>query len=99
MSQSSKLTATVAAAAIILAAQTASADMLTAIGPGEGEVSIVAWPGYIERGESDPAYDWVTGFEKATGTRVAVIQKSFTRPVTSAATANANGTVKPVNPR
>ena len=54
MSQSSKLTATVAAVAIVLAAQTASADMLTAIGAGEGEVSIVAWPGYIERGESDP---------------------------------------------
>ena len=72
MSQSSKLTATVAAAAIVLAAQTASADMLTAIGAGEGEVSIVAWPGYIERGESDPAYDWVTGFEKATGCKVTV---------------------------
>src|SRR5207249_3770801 len=27
----------------------------------------VAWPGYIERGESDKNYDWVTGFEKATG--------------------------------
>ena len=63
MSQSIKLTATVAA--MVLAAQAASADMLTAIGAGEGEVSIVAWPGYIERGESDPAYDWVTGFEKA----------------------------------
>jgi putative spermidine/putrescine transport system substrate-binding protein len=72
MSQSSKLTASVAAAAIVLAAQTASADMLTAIGAGEGEVSIVAWPGYIERGESDPAYDWVTGFEKATGCKVTV---------------------------
>ena len=70
MSQSIKLTATVAA--IVLAAQTASADMLTAIGAGEGEVSIVAWPGYIERGESDPAYDWVTGFEKATGCKVTV---------------------------
>ena len=46
--------------------------MLTAIGAGEGEVSIVAWPGYIERGESDPTYDWVTGFEKATGCKVTV---------------------------
>ncbi len=39
---------------------------------GEGEVDIVAWPGYIERGETDPAYDWVTGFEAATGCKVKV---------------------------
>lgn len=37
---------------------------------GEGEVSIVAWPGYIERGETDPNYDWVTDFEEATGCQV-----------------------------
>lgn len=34
---------------------------------GEGQVDIIAWPGYIERGETDPAYDWVTAFEKETG--------------------------------
>jgi putative spermidine/putrescine transport system substrate-binding protein len=39
---------------------------------GEGEVDIVAWAGYIERGESDKNYDWVTGFEKATGCKVNV---------------------------
>ena len=39
---------------------------------GEGEVDIVAWPGYIERGESDKNYDWVTGFEKETGCKVKV---------------------------
>ncbi len=39
---------------------------------GEGEVSIVAWPGYIERGETDPNYDWVTDFEEATGCKVNV---------------------------
>lgn len=39
---------------------------------GEGEVSIVAWPGYIERGETDPAFDWVTDFEEATGCQVNV---------------------------
>ncbi len=38
----------------------------------EGEVDIVAWPGYIERGESDKNYDWVTGFEKDTGCKVNV---------------------------
>jgi putative spermidine/putrescine transport system substrate-binding protein len=72
MSQLSKLTAAVTAAAFVLAGPAASADMLTSIGQGEGEVSIVAWPGYIERGESDPNYDWVTGFEKATGCKVTV---------------------------
>lgn len=38
----------------------------------EGEVSIVAWAGYIERGETDPAFDWVTDFEAATGCAVSV---------------------------
>jgi putative spermidine/putrescine transport system substrate-binding protein len=47
-------------------------ELPTAVGPGEGAVNIVAWVGYIERGESDPAYDWVTGFEKDTGCKVAV---------------------------
>jgi putative spermidine/putrescine transport system substrate-binding protein len=72
MSQRRKLTATVAAAAFVFASQAASADMVTSVGAGEGEVSIVAWPGYIERGESDPNYDWVTGFEKDTGCKVTV---------------------------
>ncbi|MEO7380811.1 MAG: ABC transporter substrate-binding protein [Paracoccaceae bacterium] len=45
---------------------------VTALGAGEGEVDIVAWPGYVERGESDKAYDWVTGFEKDTGCMVKV---------------------------
>jgi putative spermidine/putrescine transport system substrate-binding protein len=36
----------------------------------EGQVDIVAWPGYIERGETDKAYDWVTGFEADTGCKV-----------------------------
>lgn len=38
----------------------------------EGQVDIVAWPGYIERGDSDKAYDWVTQFEKDTGCKVNV---------------------------
>jgi len=45
---------------------------LAAIGPGEGAVSIVAWAGYIERGETDKAYDWVTAFEADTGCKVSV---------------------------
>jgi putative spermidine/putrescine transport system substrate-binding protein len=38
----------------------------------EGQLDIVAWPGYIERGESDKAYDWVSGFEAQTGCKVNV---------------------------
>ncbi len=49
-----------------------SQAMMTEVGPGEGQVDIVAWPGYIERGESDPTYDWVTQFEKDTGCQVTV---------------------------
>jgi len=67
-----KLTAAALAATVGLCAGTAAADMIKTLGKGEGEVAIVAWPGYIERGESDPNYDWVTGFEKETGCKVTV---------------------------
>jgi len=50
----------------------ASADMVREIGAGEGAVDIVAWPGYIERGDTNEAFDWVTGFEDATGCKVRV---------------------------
>lgn len=45
---------------------------LQEIGEGEGEVNIIAWAGYIERGETDPAYDWVTSFEEETDCTVNV---------------------------
>jgi putative spermidine/putrescine transport system substrate-binding protein len=45
---------------------------IAAVGDGEGQVDIVAWPGYIERGETDKAFDWVTKFEEATGCKVNV---------------------------
>lgn len=44
--------------------------MLQSVGAGEGEVDIIAWAGYIERGETDKNYDWVTQFEKDTGCKV-----------------------------
>lgn len=50
----------------------AQGGMLQSIGQGEGALSIIAWAGYIERGETDKNYDWVTGFEKATGCKVGV---------------------------
>ena len=43
-----------------------------AIGKGEGQVDIVAWPGYIERGATDKKFDWVTDFEKKTSCKVNV---------------------------
>jgi putative spermidine/putrescine transport system substrate-binding protein len=52
--------------------QVMAQEMLQSLGAGEGEVSIIAWAGYIERGETDPAYDWVTEFEKATSCKVSV---------------------------
>ena len=51
---------------------TESKAPLQEIGEGEGEVSIIAWAGYIERGETDPNYDWVTQFEEETGCMVSV---------------------------
>lgn len=54
------------------ATEAAATEAPAATGAGEGEVAIVAWPGYIERGANDPAYDWVTGFEQETGCKVTV---------------------------
>jgi putative spermidine/putrescine transport system substrate-binding protein len=60
----------VTVAAVLLPA--AAFGQMSAIGKGEGQVDIVAWPGYIERGETDKAYDWVTAFETKTGCKVNV---------------------------
>ncbi len=54
------------------AAPTEASTQALASTEGEGEVAIVAWPGYIERGANDPAYDWVTDFEKQTNCKVTV---------------------------
>jgi putative spermidine/putrescine transport system substrate-binding protein len=51
---------------------TAAQDMLMELGEGEGQVDIIAWPGYIENGSTDPNFDWVTSFEEATGCTVNV---------------------------
>jgi putative spermidine/putrescine transport system substrate-binding protein len=52
--------------------QPAAGGLPTAIGAGEGSLDILAWPGYIERGETDKKYDWVTSFEQKSGCRVNV---------------------------
>ncbi|WP_323114571.1 putative ABC transporter substrate-binding protein YdcS [Pseudomonas guariconensis] len=58
--------------ALLASANLQAAGLPQSLADGEGRLDIVAWPGYIERGESDKAYDWVTGFEKQTGCKVSV---------------------------
>jgi len=43
---------------------------LQELGQNEGEVNLVAWPGYVEDGSTDPDVDWVSDFEKETGCKV-----------------------------
>jgi len=42
----------------------------TELGEMEGQVSLLAWPGYVEDGSNDPAVDWVSAFEEDTGCEV-----------------------------
>jgi len=43
---------------------------LDKLGTPEGSVNVLAWPGYVEDGSNDKAYDWVTAFEKSSGCQV-----------------------------
>ena len=43
---------------------------MQSVGEGEGEVSIISWAGYVERGATDPNFDWVTQFEADTQCKV-----------------------------
>ena len=70
--QSSLIRLTAALVSSSLIAPAVLAAPLTSLGKPEGKLNIIAWPGYIERGQSDKNYDWVTGFEKATGCQVNV---------------------------
>jgi len=56
----------------LIGAAAQAAEPLQQLGKTEGALDIIAWPGYVERGETDKNYDWVTGFEKATGCKVNV---------------------------
>ena len=42
------------------------------VGEGEGELNVLAWPGYAESGKNDPPIDWVTPFEDKTGCKTNV---------------------------
>ena len=46
--------------------------LLRGLGAAEGRLDLVARPGYVEDGTTDPAVDWVTGFEGRTGCDVNV---------------------------
>ncbi|MCJ8238134.1 ABC transporter substrate-binding protein [Peteryoungia algae] len=63
---------TVLASVLSLTTVTVAQEPLKELVPGEGALSIVAWAGYIERGETDKNFDWVTDFEKKTGCMVSV---------------------------
>jgi putative spermidine/putrescine transport system substrate-binding protein len=47
---------------------------ISSIGPGEGQLNLIAWVGYTEDGTTEgyENYDWVTPFEKDTGCKVNV---------------------------
>ena len=45
-------------------------EAATELGEMEGQVALLAWPGYVEDGSNDPAVDWVTPFEEDTGCEV-----------------------------
>ena len=46
--------------------------MQQSMGKMEGQVNILAWPGYAEDGSNDPTVDWVTPFEQQTGCKANV---------------------------
>jgi putative spermidine/putrescine transport system substrate-binding protein len=65
----------IATVAVLAACGTSSSGggantALTELGENEGQVNILAWPGYVEDGTNFPEYDWVTPFEEATGCMV-----------------------------
>ena len=45
---------------------------ISAVGAGEGQVKVLAWPGYVEDGTTSPDVDWVSAFETETGCQVTV---------------------------
>ena len=45
---------------------------ISAVGDGEGKVTVLAWPGYVEDGTTSPDVDWITSFEEETGCQVTV---------------------------
>lgn len=69
-----KLSALIVGMALALSGCAASGGQasgkLQSLGDNEATLSLLGWPGYAEDGSNDPAYDWVTPFEKETGCQV-----------------------------
>jgi len=43
----------------------------TTLGSTQGQtINVLAWPGYVENGSTDPKVDWVTDFQKSSGCTV-----------------------------
>lgn len=57
---------------LALSAVSSFATPPKSIGKSEGQLNIIAWAGYIERGETVKTYDWTTAFEKESGCKVNV---------------------------
>ena len=70
------LVSLVALAVTGLSGPASAAGPLQKIGKGEGQVDIVAWAGYIERGATDKNFDWVTEFDR----RPAAARSTSRRP-------------------
>lgn len=51
---------------------TPAPSLPTSVGEGEGQVSVLAWPGYVEDGTTSPDVDWVTSFETETKCNVTI---------------------------
>ncbi len=64
--------ALVAAACTTGGGGTPAPSLPTSIGDGEGQLTVLAWPGYVEDGSTSPDVDWVTPFEQETGCQVTV---------------------------
>ena len=67
-----KLLQSCTALTLALSVSTSAFAQATSVGESEGQVNIVAWAGYIERGETMKEFDWVTKFEEASGCKVNV---------------------------
>ncbi|HEY3106779.1 MAG TPA: ABC transporter substrate-binding protein [Gaiellaceae bacterium] len=69
-----------------------TSNLPQSVGPGEGQLDIIAWAGYAEDGSTDPSVDWVTPFEKQTGCQVNVtIGNTSDEMVTLMKTGNYDG--------
>jgi putative spermidine/putrescine transport system substrate-binding protein len=56
------------------------------LGPAEGHLDLVALPGYVEDGTSNPVRDWVTPFERVSGCQVSrTVASGSPQAATSAA--------------